>query len=875
MNGRRKPILHLEDWVGENGRRNAIVQTNTRNTSFIRMYMRLDKMGIKNNLFHLSLLDPKLLNVHPETLNDENDPTRDLRLRVAVECRWNPWYFFREVCMIPAQGGKPVMFELHRGNLAMLWCFFSNINLTSTQPRQTGKAQPLDAKILTPSGWTTMGAVRVGDLVSTPDGGTARITHLHPQGVKPIYAITLEDGRRTECCMDHLWKVRLCNGPAQIMDLHRLLMLVQMVGDVGAISVPVYVDGAEQYVPVASIASVRDTEAQCITIDHPEHLYITDDYIVTHNSIAAVAICCYVLYIAGCNMEIGMLTLNNKILQANVKRVKDIRNELPSYLIHESPNDNDNKEGLYYAALNTKYLTYAGQKDRRAAGDVGRGASSPFLHVDEPPFIPNIDKTLPTIMASTDAARATAKAAGQYHANIFTTTAGDPTTEEGKYIREYLDKAMRFTEVLYDTKDNEAAHAMVRANSQNQLVDATFSYLQLGRSHAWFKDQISRNNVARSQVERDYLNKWVSLAENPILSKEITDRMYRTKKDDPCYNEVWGDYILKWYVPKQEVLSGYWKTKPLIMGFDGSELIGNDYSTCVAIDPTTLAVIFTFKCNESSIAKFSMFIADILTSYRKLVWVPERKSVAPGMIDTVVEVLLRQGQNPFKRIFNKIVDNRGMEEYAKYDLDDPNLAMQTAPRKSLGFMTTGATRSVLYKQVLQKAADSAADRIYDPSLINELTGLQARNGRLDHKVGGNDDMVIAWLLACYMVFEGKNLSYYGIDPLTILQDVKTPEDVSPYHVADQRELRATIKELAQMARDAADDYRRRMIIYDIERILPRLDANVVINPLSSDSVRQDAYDYRDVVREVEQLKRGTQDSKRVLAMTRTLFGVED
>ena len=731
MNGRRKPILHLEDWVGENGRRNAIVQTNTRNTSFIRMYMRLDKMGIKNNLFHLSLLDPKLMNVHPEALNDENDPTRDLRLRVAVECRWNPWYFFREVCMIPAQGGKPVMFELHRGNLAMLWCFFSNINLTSTQPRQTGK------------------------------------------------------------------------------------------------------------------------------------------------SIAAVAICCYVLYIAGCNMEIGMLTLNNKILQANVKRVKDIRNELPSYLIHESANDNDNKEGLYYAALNTKYLTYAGQKDRRAAGDVGRGASSPFLHVDEPPFIPNIDKTLPTIMASTDAARATAKAAGQYHANIFTTTAGDPTTEEGKYIREYLDKAMRFTEVLYDTKDNAAAHAMVKANSKNQLVDATFSYLQLGRSHEWFKDQISRNNVARSQVERDYLNKWVSLAENPILAKEITDRMYRTKKDDPCYNEVWGDYILKWYVPKQEVLSGYWKTKPLIMGFDGSELIGNDYSTCVAIDPTTLAVIFTFKCNESSIAKFSMFIADILTSYRKLVWVPERKSVAPGMIDTVVEVLLRQGQNPFKRIFNKIVDNRGMEEYAKYDLDDPNLAMQTAPRKSLGFMTTGATRAVLYKQVLQKAADSAADRIYDPSLINELTGLQARNGRLDHKVGGNDDMVIAWLLACYMVFEGKNLSYYGIDPLTILQDIKTPEDVSPYHVADQRELRATIKELAQMARDAADDYRRRMIIYDIERILPRLDANVVINPLSSDSVRQDAYDYRDVVREVEQLKRGTHDSKRVLAMTRSLFGSED
>src|ERR687887_414042 len=31
-----------------------------------------------------------------------------------------------------------------------------------------GKAQPLDARIKTPTGWTTMGEIRVGDAVSTP-----------------------------------------------------------------------------------------------------------------------------------------------------------------------------------------------------------------------------------------------------------------------------------------------------------------------------------------------------------------------------------------------------------------------------------------------------------------------------------------------------------------------------------------------------------------------------------------------------------------------------------------------------------------------------------------------------------------------------------
>lgn len=35
---------------------------------------------------------------------------------------------------------------------------------------------------------------------------------------------------------------------------------------------------------IRSVEWVRTEEAQCITIDHPRHLYITDDYVVTHNS---------------------------------------------------------------------------------------------------------------------------------------------------------------------------------------------------------------------------------------------------------------------------------------------------------------------------------------------------------------------------------------------------------------------------------------------------------------------------------------------------------------------------------------------------------------------------------------------------------------
>lgn len=76
----------------------------------------------------------------------------------------------------------------------------------ATGPAGTGKAQPLTAKIKTPSGWTTMGEIKPGDVVSTPDGKVAKVVEIFPQGEKETFIMEFRDGRKTECCGDHLWK---------------------------------------------------------------------------------------------------------------------------------------------------------------------------------------------------------------------------------------------------------------------------------------------------------------------------------------------------------------------------------------------------------------------------------------------------------------------------------------------------------------------------------------------------------------------------------------------------------------------------------------------------------------------------------------------
>jgi N12 class adenine-specific DNA methylase len=68
-----------------------------------------------------------------------------------------------------------------------------------------GKAQPLDAKILTPNGWKRMGDIAVGDMVISANGQATAVEAVFPQGEKEIFKVVLSDGSSTECCDEHLW----------------------------------------------------------------------------------------------------------------------------------------------------------------------------------------------------------------------------------------------------------------------------------------------------------------------------------------------------------------------------------------------------------------------------------------------------------------------------------------------------------------------------------------------------------------------------------------------------------------------------------------------------------------------------------------------
>jgi replicative DNA helicase len=70
-----------------------------------------------------------------------------------------------------------------------------------------GKAQPLDARVKTVTGWTRMGDLKLGDELASVDGRRSRVSGIFPQGPEQVYRATFSDGRSTECSGAHLWRV--------------------------------------------------------------------------------------------------------------------------------------------------------------------------------------------------------------------------------------------------------------------------------------------------------------------------------------------------------------------------------------------------------------------------------------------------------------------------------------------------------------------------------------------------------------------------------------------------------------------------------------------------------------------------------------------
>lgn len=163
----------------------------------------------------------------------------------------------------------------------------------------SGKALCSSALVLTPMGWRVIGSLKVGDKLCATDGTVQEVIGVYPQGVKALYRVTMLDGCSVLADLDHNWLAwRTADGiaskltTAQILDqgLHHdfTIPMVDVAMTRQGLRATEFPRPEGRI--IESIEYERDGEATCIRVSNANSLFITDDFIVTHNSDLAIGL---------------------------------------------------------------------------------------------------------------------------------------------------------------------------------------------------------------------------------------------------------------------------------------------------------------------------------------------------------------------------------------------------------------------------------------------------------------------------------------------------------------------------------------------------------------------------------------------------------
>ena len=468
------------------------------------------------------------------------------------------------------------------------------------------------------------------------------------------------------------------------------------------------------------------------------------------------------------NSKINMLTKDNGLRVANVERIKNIINLLPPYLFINR-NDADNQQQVTYNERGNKYNTSVAQSSEAAALNVGRGLTSPIIHIDEGPFIKFIGTIIPAMLASTTAAREEAEINGMPYGNIFTTTAGKKDDRDGKYMYDLIHGGAIWSEKYLDLADRLELSKVVLKNSKGKkpLINGTFSHRQVGKDDQWLHDVLANTNAMGDEADRDFFNVWTSGTLRSPLSPKLNDIIKESEKEYAHMELSKDGYLFNWLIEEEEIEERM-KHGNFVLGMDTSELVGRDDTGLLLMDITDMSVVATAYVNESYILTLALYVVELMVKYTNITINIERKSSGITFLETLLIELPKHGIDPFTRLYNTVVNeskgNTKLQGMLNTPLHTRSSFFYESLKTKFGFVTTADSRRELYVNILPELAKRAGGSVYCKVLSDQIRSLVVKNGRIDHTSSGHDDMVVSWLLAGWFIMKAKNLQHYGIDP---------------------------------------------------------------------------------------------------------------
>lgn len=150
--------------------------------------------------------------------------------------------------------------------------------------RKNGKGLALDTPLPMPSGWTTMGEVKAGDVLYDEQGHECHVTFTSEIHHIDCYEVEFSNGEKVVCDGDHRWAFETPDGQIRVAVARELLQTA--APDAMEMPLPgtdIYLTGME---PVPTVPT------KCIQVDSPNSLFLCGKTMIpTHNTAITAGLC--------------------------------------------------------------------------------------------------------------------------------------------------------------------------------------------------------------------------------------------------------------------------------------------------------------------------------------------------------------------------------------------------------------------------------------------------------------------------------------------------------------------------------------------------------------------------------------------------------
>jgi hypothetical protein len=537
---------------------------------------------------------------------------------------------------------------------------------------------------------------------------------------------------------------------------------------------------------VDRIEYLGEAPCTCIEVDNEEHLYVTDDFLVTHNTVSVQVIKFWLTFIMGRGYKSHLVTLKSDNRAQFIDAIKKIRTCLPKYLVNPTYKDKDAGTYLTYKAfgddqVNTLTISVP-QMGEAAAGDLGRGLTVGTTNYDEPGYISWIESIINGCSPSALTEMELCREAGIPYGINYITTPNTTLHPSGAFMFEKLMSSTEWREKFFDSYSESHLKArLLRASPKKTTspsVAMVYNYLQLGKDKEWVKETIDSLGLSLAKAKIDLLLMWVEDGENRLFDDITREAINNVKRDKVWSKEFRSSGLfVDFFVTQQQLMEMGKKEHNdyFLIGVDTSQAINKDACTLIIRSMRSGKVIGVGRFALAFLDDVTAIIVDMLETLNNSLLIIER-NYAHHMIDNLLIMLPAKGMDPFTRIYNTVFQDpvNNPKEYeavqhTKFAHRTKNFYLKY--KQYFGFNTTSTSRQVLYG-LIQEAVGITGYGINYDRLADELINLRTKSDRIDHDTKQHDDLVIAWLLTYWFIKLGANKPMYGIPTGIALTDTR-------------------------------------------------------------------------------------------------------